>query len=646
MHLATRHPGAAIPEAQLPHFIRSSNAYGISALSPEGRFVAWNGGAERAHGYVQDEALGQPFSLLFSAQDQRRERPAATLAAAAREGLFEEQLWLERKDGGAFWANLVLEANRDGAGALSGYTLITRDISDRRHTQQALHASEEQFRLLVQSVTDYAIYMLSPEGLVTNWNEGARRIKGYDEAEVIGTHFSRFYTEEDRREGIPMWALATARSAGRCEREGWRVRKDGSRFWAHVVIDPIFDPLGELVGFAKITRDVTERREAEQSLARARDALMHAQKLEAMGKLTGGIAHDFNNLLNVIINGLDLLRLGGDRSVQLRAIESMERAANRGANLTQQLLAFARQQPLKPERLNLSRLLPSFEAVLRRAIPSSLPLDLRVGYGLPDIFADATQLEAALLNLVVNARDAMQGREGRLEVSAEVAPQPPADSQLASGAYVCLRVRDDGCGMPPDVVARAIEPFFTTKEVGKGTGLGLSQVYGVMQQAQGDLRIVSAEGAGTEIALYFPALAHSQDAGPAESARAAKVLVVDDQPELLDVTLHLFKSLGYEVLSANNGKEALAVLERQPDIAILFSDVVMPDMNGIDLAKRARAIRPNLFVLLASGYMNTALQEQHRDLATFEFINKPYRLADLIQKLKIAHLQGDVPLVD
>jgi PAS domain S-box-containing protein len=532
--------------------------------------------------------------------------------------------------------------------AADGRSLTWNEGGRRKHgyVQDALDTSEEQFRLLVQGVTDYAIYMLSPEGLVTNWNEGARRIKGYDAEEVIGMHFSCFYTEEDRREGIPMWALETARSNGRCEREGWRVRKDGSRFWAHVVIDPIFSPQGELLGFAKITRDVTERREAEESLARAREALMHAQKLEAMGKLTGGIAHDFNNLLNVIINGLDLLRLGCDRSVHLRAIESMERAANRGANLTQQLLAFARQQPLKPEQLNLSRLLPTFEAVLRRAIPSSMALDLRVGSGLPDIMADGTQLEAAVLNLVVNARDALKGRDGCIEVSAELATQPPSDSQLAPGAYVCLRVRDNGCGMEPDVVARAIEPFFTTKEVGKGTGLGLSQVYGVMQQAKGDLRIVSVPGEGTEIALYFPALAQGSEQGPAASQQAPKVLVVDDQPELLDITLHLFKNLGYEVLPANNGKEALAVLQRQPDIAILFSDVVMPDLNGIELARQARAIRPNLFVLLASGYMNTALQDQQRDLDGFEFIKKPYRLAELIRKLKTAHQRSDTAEVD
>ena len=645
MHFVHRKPGTIAIEEPLVELIQHTSVYGFCSLSPEGRIVAWSAGAQRVHGYVQDEVLGQAFSLLYGRLNRQPERPAAALAAAARTGVFEEETWLERKEGSAFWAGIVLEALRNSAGELLGYALITRDLTGHRQAQEALHASEEQFRLLVQSVTDYAIYMLSPEGLVTNWNEGARRIKGYEADEVIGSHFSRFYTEEDRREGIPMWALATAREAGRCEREGWRVRKDGSQFWAHVVIDPIFNPQGELIGFAKITRDVTERREAEESLARAKDALMHAQKLEAMGKLTGGIAHDFNNLLNVIINGLDLLRLGGDRQVQLRAIESMERAANRGANLTRQLLAFALQQPLKPEQLKLSRLLPSFEAVLRRAIPSSMRLDLRVGSGLPAIFADATQLEAAVLNLVVNARDAVQGQGGRIDISAQLEAQPPADSRLAPGSYVCLRVRDNGCGMAPEVAARAIEPFFTTKEVGKGTGLGLSQVYGVMQQAKGDLRIVSAPGAGTEIALYFPALAPAAGEDPA-GEQAARVLVVDDQPEVLDVALHLFKSLGYDVLSANNGKEALDVLQRQPDIAILFSDVVMPDMNGIDLAKQARAIRPNLHVLLASGYMNTALQEQHRDLDAFEFINKPYRLADLIQKLKAAHLQVESPMVD
>jgi CheY-like chemotaxis protein len=319
--------------------------------------------------------------------------------------------------------------------------------------------------------------------------------------------------------------------------------------------------------------------------------------------------------------------MGGDRAAQIKTIDSMERAAERGARLTQQLLAFARQQPLKPERLQPNSVLSGFEAVLRRAIPSSVQLELHLGAGLPEILADGPQLEAALLNLVVNARDAV-GPSGAITISTELAAGPPEGSALAAGPYVRVAVRDTGAGMPPEVAARALEPFFTTKPVGKGTGLGLSQVYGLVQQAGGDLRIWSEPGQGTEIALYFPA--QDQRAGAAGATDAEKVLVVDDQSDVLGVAVQLFSSLGYEVLSANNGKEALAILRRHPDVAILFSDIVMPDMNGIELARRVRAELPRVKILLASGYA----PPQDGGDAPFELVHKPYRLSDIIRKLK------------
>ena len=617
-------------------FISSVTDYAIYMLSAEGVVTSWNAGAQRFKGYTADEIIGQHFSRFYTAEDRAAGRPALALASAINTGKFEDEGWRVRKDGSRFWAHVVLDPIRDSDGVLLGFTKITRDITDRRRAQEALHASEERFRLLVQSVTDYAIYMLSHDGHITNWNEGARRIKGYGSDEVIGSHFSRFYTEEDQHAGLPMRALAVARAEGRFEREGWRVRRDGTRFWAHVVIDPIFDTFGELIGYAKVTRDVTERREAEEALARANEALHQSQKLEAIGKLTGGIAHDFNNLLSVIVSGIELLRLSSDRDMQMRALAGIERAADRGANLTRQLLAFARQQPLTPTRMNLNHTIAGFEAVLRRAIPSSAQLELRLDPKVPDIMADVTQLESAVLNLVVNARDAI-GAMGDISLMVDVVDAIP-DSTLAPGSYVRLRVRDTGCGMTPDVAARAIEPFFTTKEVGKGTGLGLSQAYGLAQQAGGDLRIRSEPGAGTEIAMYFPALAMDDNNAPAPGA-PVKVLVVDDQPDVLEGAVHLFKSLGYEVLPANNGSEALDLMQRHPDIAVLFSDIVMPGMSGVELARRAAIHLPNIKILLASGYTANTLPEQGKDIdmMKFELINKPYRLSDIIKHLKTMH---------
>jgi PAS domain S-box-containing protein len=615
-------------------FISSVTDYAIYMLSAEGIVTSWNAGAQRFKGYAPDEIIGQHFSRFYTDEDRAVGRPAFALNSAINEGKFEDEGWRVRKDGSRFWASVLIDPIRDEHGVLLGFTKITRDITDRRKTQEALHASEERFRLLVQGVTDYAIYMLSSDGTVTNWNEGARRIKGYASDEVVGSHFSRFYTEEDQRIGLPMRALEIARTDGRFEKEGWRVRKGGERFFAHVVIDPIYDSMGELIGYAKVTRDITERRNTEEALARAKDALHQSQKLEAIGKLTGGIAHDFNNLLSVIVNGIELLRLGVDRESQLRAIAGMERAADRGANLTQQLLAFARQQPLKPAPMNLNRALAGFEAVLRRAIPSSMRLDLRLGPNVPDIMADVTQLEAVVLNLVVNARDAIE-TSGTITVSVDVVDGIP-ESTRPPGSYVRLRVRDTGGGMSEEVIARAVEPFFTTKEVGKGTGLGLSQAYGVAQQANGDLRIESTLGAGTEIALYFPAMAAGGEkiAGPDV---IEKVLVVDDQPEVLEVAVHLFTSLGYEVLPANNGREALDLMHRHPDIAILFSDIVMPGMSGIELAQQASAHLPDIKILLTSGYASSAFEKHGEEAMQYGLINKPYRLSDIIKQLKALH---------
>ncbi|HEX9171580.1 MAG TPA: PAS domain S-box protein, partial [Telluria sp.] len=384
-------------------FVDGVTDYAIYMLSPEGIVNSWNAGAQRFKGYCADEIIGEHFSTFYSELDRANGKPARALATACSQGKFEEEGWRVRKDGTSFWASVVIDPIYDSGGTLLGFAKITRDITARKQAAEELHASEERFRLLVQGVTDYAIYMLSPTGLVTNWNAGARRIKGYEEAEVLNTHFSRFYVDEDAAAGAPMKALARAVAEGRYESEGWRVRKDGSRFWAHVVIDPIHDPLGTLIGFAKVTRDITERRQAAQELERANEALFHSQKMEAIGKLTGGVAHDFNNLLSVIVNGLGILQRRLVEPEDVRIMDAMTRAASRGALLTQQLLSFARRQPLKQENLNLNDVIGSFEAVLRRASRGADQFELDLAAHLPAVRIDAAQLEASLLNLIVNA---------------------------------------------------------------------------------------------------------------------------------------------------------------------------------------------------------------------------------------------------
>jgi PAS domain S-box-containing protein len=614
-------------------FVASVTDYAIYMLSPEGIVNSWNAGAQRFKGYTGEEIIGCHFSNFYTEVDRAAGMPARALQIARDSGKFEDEGWRVRKDGSRFWASVVIDAIRDPSGELVGFAKITRDITERKRTAEALHASEERFRLLVQGVTDYAIYMLSPEGEITNWNAGARRIKGYEQQEVIGTHFSRFYVPEDVAVGLPMRALETALRDGRFESEGWRVRKDGSRFWAHVVIDPIRNQLGELIGYAKVTRDITERQLAAQALEKAKEALFQSQKLEAIGKLTGGVSHDFNNLLSVISNGASVLRHRLVKPDDIRVLDAIERAASRGATLTQQLLAFARQQPLKQEVYSLNDIIGSFEAVLRRAVRGSVEFDIALEHSLPKVLADAAQVEAAILNLIVNACDATPDG-GRIAIRTGARTVAPLEvGSLAAGTYVTVVVTDTGEGMGADVLARAVEPFFTTKPVGKGTGLGLSHVYGLMQQSGGDVVISSTLGQGTSVALYFPALPTKAD-GKRAAVEREIALVVDDQEDVLDMAVNLFQTLGYDVLSANSGTEALAILRRTPDIDVLFSDVVMPGMSGIELAHEAKRQWPQLKIILASGYSAPAVAGGKSGIGEFQLIAKPYSVAQILRQLR------------
>jgi PAS domain S-box-containing protein len=618
-------------EQRFQYLIEGISDYAIYMLDAKGIVSSWNAGAERFKGYRSHEIIGQHFSRFYTPEDRATDLPRRALAHALADGKYESEGWRVRKDGTRFWASVVIDPIYDEHGSLLGYAKVTRDITHRKEAEDALRESEQRFRMLVQGVVDYAIYMLSPEGIVTNWNVGAERIKGYTHNEIVGSHFSRFYTEEDRHSGVPARALQTAGSVGRYESEGWRVRKDGTRFWAHVVIDAISDD-GKLLGFAKITRDLTEKKAAEEALAEANLALFQAQKMESIGQLTGGIAHDFNNLLSVLASGLEVLTLSRPAGPDTKTFDSMRRAIDRGATLTQQLLAFARQQPLQPEMRNVNGLIAGFETVLRRAGNTSIDFELRLEPRIRSTVIDSARFESALLNLVVNARDAMP--DGGL-ISIETANESLKARQvraLEEGEYVRVTVRDTGVGMAQEVAARAFEPFYTTKEVGKGTGLGLSQVYGFIKQSGGEVVIESTPGVGTAISIYLPAQAEHD--GSAQRSGAEVVLIVEDEPDLMDVAAALFISMGYDVLTAASGQEALAQLAAR-DVDIVFTDVIMPNgMSGIELGNRVHERYPHINVILASGYPLPALKLRHGDLSQFAFINKPYRLADLARTLR------------
>jgi PAS domain S-box-containing protein len=620
--------------------VQSIIDYAILMLDPVGVVLSWNKGAQQAKGYAAEEIIGQHFSCFYTQEDQAAGLPALTLKTAETQGRFDTEGWRVRKDGSRFWARVVIDPIRDPAGALIGFAKVTRDLTDRRATREALEQSEQRFRLLVQSVTDYAIYMLDPIGTVTSWNSGAERFKGYSADEIVGQNFSRFYEEDDRMAGKPSRALETAQREGRFEAEGWRVRKDGSRFWAHVIIDPIRDPDGELIGFAKITRDLTERRAAQQALDDAREALFQTQKMDAIGKLTGGVAHDFNNLLAVIVGSLDLARqrlaAGGDIS---RYIDNALTAADRGATLTQRMLAFARRQELKLESVDCIALLGRMTDMLRTTLGANVAIETRFPQTLSPARADAAQLELAILNLAVNARDSMP-RGGRIVIEAvELEVGPRERPGLEPGPYVRLSLSDEGEGMDPQTVELAREPFFTTKGVGKGTGLGLSMVHGFAQQSGGDLSISSVPGEGTTVALWLPVAEPQSDSLPTfESDYPASdefplvILAVDDDDLVLTNTAGMLEELGHTVFQAASAADALRILD-QGAVDLVITDHAMPGMTGAELADAIDLTHPGLPVIIVTGFAELPPHATRRPR-----LDKPFRQADLARMVAQARI--------
>jgi signal transduction histidine kinase len=398
---------------------------------------------------------------------------------------------------------------------------------------------------------------------------------------------------------------------GRFEKEGWRLRKDGTRFWSHVVIDRILEEnTGKLLGFAKITRDITERKNAQATLEQAREALFQAQKMDAVGRLTGGIAHDFNNLLMAILGSLELLRkrLPDDPQL-LRLVDNALMGARRGNSLTQRMLAFARRQDLDPKPVDPLSLVRNMTDLLQRTLGYGAEIQTRFPLVLSRVMADANQLELALLNLAVNARDAMPDG-GAIVISARAEAVGEGHvTALPPGPYVCLAVTDKGDGMSPETLARASEPFFTTKGVGKGTGLGLSMVHGMTEQMGGRLILKSRKGEGTtaeiwlRVATEVPETAcdEGEAAAPEPARRALRVLAVDDDPLVLFNTTAMLEDLGHTALEANSGAEALDLLRRHP-VDLVITDQAMPKMTGVQLLEAVRAEWPDLPVVLATGY--------------------------------------------
>jgi PAS domain S-box-containing protein len=520
---------------------------------------------------------------------------------------------------------------------------LKQDIAERRKAQEALMESEWRFRTVIQGVTDYAIFMLDRGGYITNWNVGAQRIHQYAAAEIVGEHFSRFYTEEEQQRGEPSRALHLAAYEGKCAVEGWRVRRDKSLFWANAVIEAVRDEVGTLAGFVKITRDMTEKREAQASLERAQEQLAQSQKMEALGQLTGSIAHDFNNLLTIVSGHAQLLRRRLTDPKHLQAIDAVHAAANRGESLTRQLLAFSRRQPLNPVVTDLKERVEGVREMLVGSLRGNVELKCDIPADVWPVEVDIAELELALVNIAVNARDAMPGG-GSITLSARNVSLKKSDGvDQLEGDFVALAMTDTGVGIAPDVLPRIFEPFFTTKALGKGTGLGLAQVYGFSHQSGGTVVATSTVGSGTTITIYLP----RKQAIPVEAVQApptqpsvsgqGTVLVVEDNAEVAEITASLVEQLGYQATRAENATEALNRLQRGDKVDLVLSDVVMPGgMNGIALAQEIGNHYPHIPVVLTSGYSDVVHTAQSR----YAILRKPFQLSALEKSIREALERG------
>jgi PAS domain S-box-containing protein len=526
--------------------------------------------------------------------------------------------------------------SRTARGKLTNVLALKRQTAlmpDIRSPSDELWEISSHLDLVLNSLSDYAILTLDPDGRITSWNIGAQRTKGYDQSEIMGHHFSCFYTRADQEADLPMRALRLADDLGKHEAEGWRVRKNGERFWAHVIIHPLRDVTGELRGFVKVTRDITQQLQMDK----LREELAQSQKLEMVGQLTGGVAHDFNNLLTTIEAGNDLILNYAQDERVARILDINKDSVGRSKKLISQLLAFSRKQVLNPKKSNVFSLISGLDVLLQRAVGEHIRLRWNLVPELPMVLVDQAQFQAMLLNLVVNARDAMPDG-GWLTIFmdklilTENSFRPPYD--VPPGEYVVLGVSDTGVGMRPDVQERAIEPFFTTKPVGQGTGLGLSQCYGFARQSGGTLKIESILGKGTTVRILLPVVPNSAAISSGREHRT--ILFVDDDSNIRSLVSEMLRISGHTVIEAEDGRTAMSLLQSDHSIDYLFTDIVMPnDMNGVQLMTAARAARPGLPTLLASGYPREVLRDLGQIPEDVSFIAKPYSLTDLN-----AHLAG------
>ncbi|HYX64028.1 MAG TPA: PAS domain S-box protein [Burkholderiales bacterium] len=642
--------------------------YAIFMLDPQGRVVTWNIGAELINGYRADEIIGQHFSRFYPAEAVARDHPAYELKVAAETGHFEEEGWRVRKDGTRFWANVVITALRDADGKLVGFGKVTRDLTQRRAHEEALKASEERFRLLVERVTEYAVFMLDVNGYVATWNSGAERIKGYSAAEIIGRHFRAFYPKDVADSGYPEYELKTAASAGMYVDEGWRIRKDGSRFWAHVTITALRDDEGRLRGFAKLTRDMTEqkRTEALESAGAEREALLEAERtarIEAQratrikDEFLASLSHELRTPLNAILGWAQVLRTKGERARTPdeldRAMEIIERNARAQVRLIDDLLDLSR---IMGGRMRLDVQEVGLVDVVQSAIDSMEPAARAKGVRLEGILdpqgavvsGDAARLQQVFWNLLSNAVK-FTPKGGRIQVILQRA-----------NSHLEVSVADTGIGIAADYLPHVFDRFSQAdtslhrKHGGLGLGLAISKQ--LVDLHGGSIHAKSmGEGKGATFIVHLPlaitrsaahaARMHESRGESAESLAVPRLdgiraLVIDDEPDARELIKRVLEDHGANVRAAQSAAEALDMLQHD-SADVVVSDVGMPDMDGYQFMRRLRAFEAKGSRIPALAVTALARPDDRKQaiLAGYQaHLAKPFDMAEFV--IVVAGLAG------
>ncbi|MGH8668624.1 MAG: hybrid sensor histidine kinase/response regulator [Burkholderiales bacterium] len=607
--------------------------YAIFLLDTSGRIMSWNTGARLVKQYSEDAILGKHFSIFYAPEDIARNWPAQELQRALTEGRFEDEGWRVRKDGSRFWANVVITALRDEHGKLLAFSKITRDLSERKRQEENLRESEERFRLLVEGVQDYAIYLLSTEGTITSWNTGARRIKGYEVAEIIGKHFSRFYLADDVAAGKPWAELANAREHGRAEDEGWRVRRDGSRFWARVVMTALHDADGRLRGFAKVTQDLTQHRHSEALEVAA----------QQVNEFLAILAHELRNPLAPIRNAAQLLKHMQPGDANFEALrQAIDRQSSQLVRIVDDLLDIGRVArgtlSMQKASVDLGEIVPrSVEAARPLIDASSHVLTVELPPGPVRIEADELRLTQALTNILNNAAR-YTDRGGRIDIKVST-------SNGGGRRFAVIRVSDNGQGIDPRLLGSVFGMFVQGKDSrnqpGTGLGVGLALARSIIELHHGSIEADSpGRGKGSQFTIRIPLEASVQAPAPVGAGRreapdrpralARRILVVDDNVDAADMLATQLRQDGHEVHVVHDGPAALLAAEGfRPDLILL--DIGMPGMNGLEVARRLRerGPKPQPMIVAVTGWGNAEDHQRSREAGFDLHLVKPLEEAQL-----------------